>query len=74
MIVTDERYVQNVRDNINTISETPRPKVGDPMALFWVLGYLQASSGIKTNPFHRTDLNSSIIYQQGHDARTLERR
>lgn len=61
--------------DVNKIVEiTNRPKIGDSMALFWVLGYLEASRGIKTNPFHRTDLNSSRIYQQGHDARMLERR
>ena len=58
-----------MKEELNT-----RPKVGDPMALFWVLGYIHASSGYSDNPFHRSDLNSSKIFQCGLNAKRAEKK
>lgn len=45
-----------------------RPKIGDPMALFWVLGYLSARQKEKRNCPYRSDLKSSKIWNDGFTA------
>ncbi|VVB80612.1 Uncharacterised protein [uncultured archaeon] len=50
-----------------------RPKVGDPLALYWVLGTIDAARGVQYNecPFRR-DMNTGRLWERGHQAYTAE--
>lgn len=56
--------------NKNLEDEFGRPKVGEPVALYWVMGYFAAGRGAKSEdcPF-KSSLDSYVYWQRGHRAK-----